>query len=49
MENQNPHDPDPDKLGDDPHPDEVPKASGKVPKAPGESEPLRLAATAHEA
>jgi hypothetical protein len=41
MENQNPHDPDPDKLGDDPHPDDVPKASGKAPKAPSERDPRK--------
>jgi hypothetical protein len=38
MENQNPHDPDPDKLGDDPHPDDEPKAAGRPSRTPAESE-----------
>jgi hypothetical protein len=39
MENQNPHDPSPDKLGDDPHPEDDPKASAKSPTAPIEGNP----------
>jgi hypothetical protein len=41
METQNPHDPSPDKLGDDPHPDDAPKASGESPKRGDERDPTK--------